>query len=124
MIFAILLLQINWDAREDDEISIKLRSLQKELRDVMKVNKSRKQRLLGLVNNHLAYQEYNTILDDLDKQVEQGYLKRFVSQGTDKWLRGASSSYADTIELRTLTNQVALYSLAHDKVQEEKDFNA
>lgn len=45
----------------------------------MKVNKSRKQRLLGLVNNHLAYQEYNTILDDLDKQVEQGYLKRIVS---------------------------------------------
>ncbi|KAF9939505.1 Transcriptional regulator [Mortierella antarctica] len=69
--------EINWDAREDDEISITLRSLQKELRDVMKVNKSRKQRLLGLVNNHLAYQEYNTILDDLDKQVEQGYLKRF-----------------------------------------------
>ncbi|KAG0056913.1 Transcriptional regulator [Gryganskiella cystojenkinii] len=68
--------EINWDAREDDEISITLRSLQKELRDVMKVNKSRKQRLLGLVNNHLAYQEYNTILDDLDKQVEQGYLKR------------------------------------------------
>ncbi|KAF9429560.1 Transcriptional regulator [Entomortierella beljakovae] len=69
--------EIDWDAREDDEISITLRSLQKELRDVMKVNKSRKQRLLGLVNNHLAYQEYNTILDDLDKQVEQGYLKRF-----------------------------------------------
>ncbi|KAF9189449.1 Transcriptional regulator [Haplosporangium sp. Z 767] len=69
--------EINWDAREDDEISITLRSLQKELREVMKVNRSRKQRLLGLVNNHLAYQEYNTILDDLDKQVEQGYLKRF-----------------------------------------------
>ncbi|KAI7816550.1 histone acetyltransferases subunit 3-domain-containing protein [Gamsiella multidivaricata] len=69
--------EIDWDAREDDEISITLRSLQKELRDVMKVNKARKQRLLGLVNNHLAYQEYNTILDDLDKQVEQGYLKRF-----------------------------------------------
>ncbi|KAG0198748.1 Transcriptional regulator [Mortierella sp. GBA30] len=69
--------EINWDAREDDEISITLRSLQKELRDVMRVNKTRKQRLLGLVNNHLAYQEYNTILDDLDKQVEQGYLKRF-----------------------------------------------
>ncbi|KAG0374462.1 Transcriptional regulator [Mortierella sp. AD032] len=69
--------EINWDAREDDEISITLRSLQKELRDVMKVNRTRKQKLLGLVNNHLAYQEYNAILDDLDKQVEQGYLKRF-----------------------------------------------
>ncbi|KAI1311337.1 Transcriptional regulator [Mortierella claussenii] len=69
--------EIDWDAREDDEISITLRSLQKELRDVMKVNRGRKQRLLSLVNNHLAYQEYNTILDDLDKQVEQGYLKRF-----------------------------------------------
>ncbi|KAG0095503.1 Transcriptional regulator [Podila epicladia] len=69
--------EIDWDAREDDEISIQLRSLQKELREVMKVNKSRKQTLLGLVNNHLAFQEYNTILDDLDKQVEQGYLKRF-----------------------------------------------
>ncbi|KAG0280126.1 Transcriptional regulator [Linnemannia exigua] len=68
---------INWDAREDDEISITLRSLQKELRDVMNVNRTRKQKLLGLVNNHLAYQEYNAILDDLDKQVEQGYLKRF-----------------------------------------------
>lgn len=53
----------------------------------MKVNRSRKQKLLGLVNNHLAYQEYNTILDDLDKQVEQGYLKRFVRINTIGYCR-------------------------------------
>ncbi|KAG0328314.1 Transcriptional regulator [Dissophora globulifera] len=69
--------EIDWDAREDDEISIALRSYQKELREVIRINRAKKQRLLGLVNNHLAFQEYNTILDDLDKQVEQGYLKRF-----------------------------------------------
>ncbi|KAF9970198.1 Transcriptional regulator [Actinomortierella ambigua] len=69
--------EIDWDAREDDEISITLRSLQKELREVMQVNRYRKQKLAKLVSDHLAYQEYNMILDDLDKQVEQGYLKRF-----------------------------------------------
>ncbi|KAG0256478.1 Transcriptional regulator [Actinomortierella ambigua] len=69
--------EIDWDAREDDEISITLRSLQKELREVMQVNQYRKQKLAKMVSDHLAYQEYNMILDDLDKQVEQGYLKRF-----------------------------------------------
>ncbi|KAG0223594.1 Transcriptional regulator [Actinomortierella wolfii] len=69
--------EIDWDAREDDEISITLRALQKELREVMQINRYRKQKLSKLVSDHLAYQEYNMILDDLDKQVEQGYLKRF-----------------------------------------------
>jgi len=31
---------------------------------------------MDIAREHLAYQEYATILDDLDKQVEQAYLKR------------------------------------------------
>ena len=62
--------------REDDEISGELRELQNELRLVTKKNIKRKAMLIPLVERQLAWQEYSSILDDLDKQVDQAYIKR------------------------------------------------
>lgn len=62
--------------RQDDEVSARLRFLQNELRSVAIRNGARKARLSELLKEQLAYQEYSTILDDLDKQVDQAYLKR------------------------------------------------
>jgi len=62
--------------RVDDEVSARLRLLQHEFRQVAIRNGARKARLSELLKEQLAYQEYSTILDDLDKQVDQAYLKR------------------------------------------------
>ncbi|KAJ2615931.1 Transcriptional regulator [Coemansia sp. RSA 1804] len=67
---------VNWDNREDDEVSAAIRSLQRQLRDQVRVNKLRKERLLPIAKDHIGNQEYTQVIDELDKQVEQSYLKR------------------------------------------------
>lgn len=67
---------INWNNREDDEISQELRKLQKQLRQQSLENSARKLILEKKVEEQLAYQEYATILDDLDKQVGDAFNKR------------------------------------------------
>ncbi|RKP36676.1 histone acetyltransferases subunit 3-domain-containing protein, partial [Dimargaris cristalligena] len=67
---------VDWAAREDDEVSAVLRHAQRQLREQAEINHQRKARLLDVVRDHLAYQEYRQIVDELDKQVEQSYLKR------------------------------------------------
>lgn len=74
----------DYDSHNDDDISERLRLLQAELRKVMIVNGARKQRLLDLAKERLAYQEYRTIHDDLDSQVQQAYLKRTRTLGKTK----------------------------------------
>lgn len=63
--------------REDDEVSAELRQLQATLKAVSQRNKKRKSQLVGIVERRLAWQEYYSILDDLDKQLDQAYVKRF-----------------------------------------------
>ena len=67
---------INWKSREDDEICQELRKLQKQLRIKSLENTARKMILEKKVEEQLAYQEYATILDDLDKQVGDAFNKR------------------------------------------------
>ncbi|KAI1620933.1 transcriptional adapter 3 [Exophiala viscosa] len=74
----------DYDAHHDDDISERLRLLQAELRRVMITNGARKARLLGLAKERLAYQEYSTIHEDLDSQVQQAYLKRTRTLGKTK----------------------------------------
>ena len=66
----------DYDSHCDDEIAERLRYLQEELRRVSILNGARKQRVLDLAQEQMAYQEYATILEDLDGQVQQAYLKR------------------------------------------------
>ncbi|KAI7833106.1 histone acetyltransferases subunit 3-domain-containing protein [Kickxella alabastrina] len=67
---------VDWDARQDDEVSATLRSLQRQLHDQVAVNMRRKERLLPVAREHIGFQEYTQVIDELDKQVEQSYLKR------------------------------------------------
>lgn len=74
----------DYDAHYDDEIAERLRFLQEKLREVSVVNGARKQRVLALAQEHMAYQEFATILEDLDGQVQQAYLKRTRTLGKSK----------------------------------------
>lgn len=60
----------------DDEVAARLRYLQGELRRASIINGARKAALLEVTENWMAKQEYTTIADDLDNQLNQAYLKR------------------------------------------------
>ncbi|KAI9820134.1 MAG: Transcriptional regulator [Thelocarpon impressellum] len=74
----------DYDAHYDDEIAARLRHLQAELKEQSIVNGARKARIAELAKTRLAHQEYNTILEDLDSQVQQAYLKRTRTLGKGK----------------------------------------
>ncbi|KAB8206929.1 Histone acetyltransferases subunit 3 [Aspergillus parasiticus SU-1] len=74
----------DYDAHYDDDIAQRLRLLQSELKKQMIVNSARKARLLEIARERMAYQEYMTIHDDLDSQVQQAYLKRTRTLGKSK----------------------------------------
>lgn len=74
----------DFDAHYDDDVAERLRFLQSELKKQMITNGARKTRLLEIARERLAYQEYTTIHDDLDSQVQQAYLKRTRTLGKSK----------------------------------------
>lgn len=74
----------DYDAHYDDEVAERLRTLQEELRRVSVENGARKARILEVASEEMAYQEYSTIRDDLDQQVQQAYLKRTRTLGKSK----------------------------------------
>uniref|UniRef100_A0A060T8L4 ARAD1D08052p n=1 Tax=Blastobotrys adeninivorans TaxID=409370 RepID=A0A060T8L4_BLAAD len=84
--------EIDWiNSREDDEISYELRMLQKKLRTLTRINQACKRQLIPLVEEQMAYQEYGQILEDLDRQVDQAYVKR-VRNPKNKKKKTATSS--------------------------------
>ncbi|KAF2401785.1 hypothetical protein EJ06DRAFT_474922 [Trichodelitschia bisporula] len=66
----------DYDSGADDEVAARLRFLQEELRRVSIINGARKARVLEVADGWMAAQEYQTIADDLDNQLNQAYLKR------------------------------------------------
>lgn len=70
--------------REDDEVCFELRALQQELKGAVVRNRRRKKALLPILKEYLAYQEYSTISEDLDKQVDQAYIKRLKAKSKKK----------------------------------------
>ncbi|KAI9682264.1 MAG: Transcriptional regulator [Caeruleum heppii] len=74
----------DYDAHYDDEIAARLRYLQAELKEQSILNGARKARIAELAKTRLAHQEYNTILEDLDNQVQSAYLKRNRTLGKGK----------------------------------------
>ena len=74
----------DYDAHYDDEVAERLRYLQSRLKEVSVLNGARKQRILELAEEQMAHQEYSTILEDLDSQVQQAYLKRARTAGKSK----------------------------------------
>lgn len=79
---------IDWTQSADDEIAANLRALQNDLHQMSATNFARKQKLMNLTTDEMAKDEYTTILDDLDKQVEQAFLKRNRSIKATKKKRG------------------------------------
>ncbi|KAL5625214.1 hypothetical protein BROUX41_005274 [Berkeleyomyces rouxiae] len=73
-----------YDGHYDDEVTGRLRFLQERLRLQMFINGARKARLMELVKERMAFQEYQTILEDLDTQVQNAYLKRTRTIGKSK----------------------------------------
>jgi len=61
--------ELDYDTQLDDEVSGRLRKLQKQLKEQSILNGARKARIAEQLKEQLAYQEYVTILEDLDKQV-------------------------------------------------------
>ncbi|PKS12826.1 hypothetical protein jhhlp_001038 [Lomentospora prolificans] len=76
--------EAEYDGHFDDEVSARLRLLQGRLREQMLINGARKARLTELVKERMAHQEYQTILEDLDLQVQSAYLKRTRTMGKSK----------------------------------------
>lgn len=74
----------DYDGAYDDEVAARLRLLQDRLRDQMLINGARKAKLSELVRERMAFQEYQTILEDLDGQVQAAYLKRTRTMGKTK----------------------------------------
>ncbi|KAM5355358.1 hypothetical protein ACJ41O_002004 [Fusarium nematophilum] len=76
--------EAEFDGHHDDEVAARLRLLQGRLKEQMLINGARKARLTDLVRERMAYQEYQTILEDLDSQVQAAYLKRTRTMGKSK----------------------------------------
>jgi transcriptional adapter 3 len=74
----------DFDGHFDDEIAARLRLLQAQLKEQAIINGACKARLTELVKERMAYQEYTTILEDLDGQVQTAYLKRTRTMGKNK----------------------------------------
>jgi transcriptional adapter 3 len=74
----------DYDGQFDDEIAGRLRVLQARLKEQMLINGASKARLAELVKERMAHQEYQTILEDLDTQVQAAYLKRTRTMGKSK----------------------------------------
>lgn len=74
----------DYDAHYDDELAARMRYLQAQLKEQCITNGARKARVAELAKERLAHQEYTTILEDLDNQVQQAYLKRTRTLGKGK----------------------------------------
>ena len=67
--------QPDYSEAVDDPIASALRQSQEELRRVLATNKARKQRLVEIARDRLAYQEYMEARDSLDKNITTVYTK-------------------------------------------------
>lgn len=99
--------------REDDEISAELRELQGTLKQVTKKNQKRKALLIPLVERQLAWQEYSSILEDLDKQIDQAYVKRIRVPKKRKKHHTAASTNVNT----GTTSQIAQQKAANSSLK-------
>jgi len=76
--------EADYDGAYDDEVAGRLRYLQDRLKQQMLINGARKAKLTDIVRERMAHQEYNTILEDLDTQVQAAYTKRTRTMGKSK----------------------------------------
>lgn len=109
---------IDWvNGSEDDEISRELRFLQSKLKSVSQRNVQYKEFLLPVIKDQLALQEYQSILQDLDKQVDQAYLRRLkapkvsASKNKKKKVEGADQN----LETKIVDQKPAIKALINKR---------
>lgn len=89
------------DFQEDDAICTELRQLQRQLQEQVAVNYYRKRKLSDLAKAKLPAQEFYSLLSDLDKQLEQVFLKRSKSGKKKKKTSGGSGGGGTDTPLST-----------------------
>ncbi|XBW36244.1 hypothetical protein QEN19_001825 [Hanseniaspora menglaensis] len=100
---------INWvNEREDDEVCSELRKIQVKLREVSQRNNQRKQVLRPIVKKHLAYQDYEQILDNLNKQVDHEYARRLKNSHNKKKKKTVTEQFVVSSEDVTSAQQFQL----------------
>ncbi|WRT64729.1 uncharacterized protein IL334_001663 [Kwoniella shivajii] len=67
--------------REDDEITSALRQSQRLLSQQTALNEARKSRLAEIAKQRLAYSEYQSLLEGIEKSIESGWAKRIKKYG-------------------------------------------
>ena len=73
---------LDYNAKEDDDICGELRYMQKQLREQVAINDARKKRLLEIVRPYMAHQEFTTFLQEINSSLEQSFIKRYRVQKT------------------------------------------
>lgn len=68
--------------RDDDDISSSLRQCQRLLAQQVQINDARKAKLAKVARDRLAYGEYQTVLDEMEKQIESSWAKRVKKYGS------------------------------------------
>ncbi|CAG8686626.1 8232_t:CDS:2, partial [Scutellospora calospora] len=89
---------VEWNDREDDEISIKLRECQTRLREQVKRNNYKKSVLLEKVKARSGYQQYSNYLDEIDAQIEETYLARYPEKDKSKLSKTKKKRSTPTLE--------------------------
>ena len=74
-------MQYDPSKRDDDEITSSLRQCQRLLEAQISLNEQRKSRLVSQAKNRLAYAEYQTRLDGVEKSIEAAWAKRVKKHG-------------------------------------------
>ena len=64
------------DYREDDEICVEMRAVQKQLREQIVINQYRKRRLAEFIRSKLASQEFYALIGDIEKQIDGAFQRR------------------------------------------------
>jgi len=70
--------------RQDDEVSMQLRHLQMTLRHQVALNNERRARLYPRVYELMAFQEYESLYNNVATKVEEVYRRRYVRLLTTK----------------------------------------
>ncbi len=68
----------------DDDITCALRQCQSLLQEQRTTNLGRKTRLLGIARDRLAYQDYQNVLEGLEKSITTAYSKMIKSRAPKK----------------------------------------
>ncbi|KAK6903692.1 hypothetical protein I203_107197 [Kwoniella mangroviensis CBS 8507] len=78
--------------REDDEITSALRQSQRLLVQQTALNEARKSRLAEIAKQRLAYNEYQNLLEGIEKSIESGWAKRIKKYGSTPNKKNAHAS--------------------------------